>query len=589
MSEMAENELREHIDSAASTPNSTNAGQSDLKAQKDRSCPFCGQPFTSSSLGRHLDLYIKSKNPKPPDGVHDLDEIRRIRGRITRRHARASLKGSSNKEEASRRNSSGRSSNNAPNQSANNDTRITDGSPVDSPAHTRESDGSMWLNTPTWHATGVINNLPARSSSRTNNPTPTGQAQRAQNMRSDAAGNRIERPEYTNEDTWKPQEAAEVGKAAEMALREVLGSLEAAKKRAEPRQLFDDFDFCSLSFPGLCLAVLPPPPSLFSSTPFSAAHTWSLSPPGEKQFEVVNRMVNERVALIRKAQLANLPDSVVFRHHAHLQGAYEHWFLMSESDKASAWNLEILRAVVREKDQKQQIKADLELAQQRILHLEADYDRLSRCQLPREYLLHPPNTMPVPSAVMREMGSSTLADGTEYSYDADAIINKWKSDVKSTARQRPLAQSSTHHSSTPDYVETTRNALKGDMLLNGSVFGINGPMRRDVDEQHSATEQQSVVYQTPQVPGAVIDGDDDACENGHPRLDTNANGKPEDSGSLGSYINSGALTRRNNALSNFHNPHSDLLLNGNGKRSLAPAPTDGRNKGLKLYHEQPNS
>jgi hypothetical protein len=31
------------------------------KAPKDRSCPFCGQRFTSSSLGRHLDLYIKPK------------------------------------------------------------------------------------------------------------------------------------------------------------------------------------------------------------------------------------------------------------------------------------------------------------------------------------------------------------------------------------------------------------------------------------------------------------------------------------------------------------------------------------------------
>jgi hypothetical protein len=59
--------------------------QSDTKAPKDKNCPFCGQAFTSSSLGRHLDLYIRAKNPKPPDGVHLVDDIKKIRGGITRR------------------------------------------------------------------------------------------------------------------------------------------------------------------------------------------------------------------------------------------------------------------------------------------------------------------------------------------------------------------------------------------------------------------------------------------------------------------------------------------------------------------------
>lgn len=60
------------------------------KAPKDKNCPFCGQAFTSSSLGRHLDLYIKDKNPKPSDGIHNVDEIRKLRGSITRRQPRGS-------------------------------------------------------------------------------------------------------------------------------------------------------------------------------------------------------------------------------------------------------------------------------------------------------------------------------------------------------------------------------------------------------------------------------------------------------------------------------------------------------------------
>lgn len=74
----------------AATPgsNAESGGASRTPATKDRSCPFCHAPFTSSSLGRHLDLYIKEKNPKPPDEVHDVEEIRRLRGNVTRRQPR---------------------------------------------------------------------------------------------------------------------------------------------------------------------------------------------------------------------------------------------------------------------------------------------------------------------------------------------------------------------------------------------------------------------------------------------------------------------------------------------------------------------
>lgn len=73
----------------SSTPRSNTEPQ--LKAAKDKNCPFCGQAFTSSSLGRHLDLYIRAKNPKAPDGIHIVDEIRKLRGGITRRQAKGSV------------------------------------------------------------------------------------------------------------------------------------------------------------------------------------------------------------------------------------------------------------------------------------------------------------------------------------------------------------------------------------------------------------------------------------------------------------------------------------------------------------------
>ena len=243
---------------------------------------------------------------------------------------------------------------------------MMDDSPVESPTDGKEDHMRTWFKGPTWHATGVINDLPARAPSRDNNGTSSsGQAERVRQMRRDTAGNHIERPEYVPDDIWKLQESAEVGRAAEMALREVLGSLEAAKKKVEPPTLFEDFDFCSLSFPGLCLAILPPPSTLFSSTPFPAAHTWSLSPPGERQREALNRLMNERIGIVRRRAPDNLPDSVAFKYYVHLDGSYEHWQLLSEADKSAACNLEISRAFVREKEKKEQLRSDLEYAQQR--------------------------------------------------------------------------------------------------------------------------------------------------------------------------------------------------------------------------------
>lgn len=587
----------EHTSPATSTPDSHPHGdnsQRELKAAKDRACPFCNQAFTSSSLGRHLDLYIKPRNPKPPDGVHDVDEIRKMRGGITRRQPRTSLKGGSvEKDDApasaggggghTRENSlawgkgeeqeSG-SGGRAGRESGGEGKKVTERRYVDSPTAEKDSGVQTYFNAPNWQTTGVINDLPARAPSRSHNATPTtggGQAQRMQEMRRDNAGNRIERPDYVAEDMWKLQEQAEVGKAAEMALREVLGSLEAAQRKVEPRGMYDDFDFLSLSFPALCLAILPPPPALFSTTPFGQPHTWGLTPPAKEQYEAVNRMVNERSARLRDGRTENMSDAVIFKHHVHLAGAYEHWQRLPESERQAAWTLEMSRALVGERGRKDDYKRELENARQRIQHLEAEYDRLSRCQLPREYLLHPPNTLPVPQNLMREMPPShAQSAAVEAKYDADALLNKWKAVVKSTARppRHPTTYpppSSLQTYPQEIYVEKFNNPMKSDILLNGSVFGVGGPMARDdVGTRANGGGQNrddgKYQYATPQVPGTVVGAEEET-----PRS-SEADAQAEEDDSGGYAGGAGALTRTKRA-GEFCAPVNGML-NGNGKRPL---------------------
>lgn len=568
---MEEDDSKDHPETTASTPDSTAGTVNELKTSKDRSCPFCGQAFTSSSLGRHLDLYIRPRNPKPPDGVHDVHEIRKIRGSITRRQPRTSSKTAGNKDSVSRRNSSGWSSQ-AATKAVKGEKTVTDTTPVESPVITKETSMHNWsFNAPNWQATGVINDLPARAPSRAQNGTPVGQPRRMQEMRQDSNGKRIQRPEYVSDDMWKLQETAEVGRAAEMALREVLGSLEAAKKRVEPTKLFDGLDVCQLSFPGLCLALLQPPPTLFSSTPFPAAHTWSLSPPGAKQKDTLFRRLTEETTRVLSEDPNNMPESRIFGYNVHLQGAWEHWQLLTEDDRLASWNLELSRAFVREREKNQKLEMELEVSRQRARHLEAEYDRLSKCQLPRESLLRPPNTMPVSSAVMREMQSTdTKSGGLEVDYDADALINKWKTAVKATTRAgRGPPQAQPYVERSYNYIETQKNPLKADMVMNGSVFAVNGAMPREID-------QQTLTYETPQNPGAIVTEEEEADAEAEIDAEGDAEGGLEEQISHSSHVNSRALTKLRSAI---RGPSSNMIngnVNANGKRPLATTSSGGR-------------
>lgn len=190
----------------ATTPGSVAQSSTPARpsASKDRMCPYCKTSFTSSSLGRHLDLYIKEKNPKPPDGVHDVDQIRRSRGNITRRQARAS---STKREDSS--SSATKPVSLLDRQSPSISQRYINGGPRDRPiVKTR-------LNAPNWESTGVINDLPY-----------TFQEEKLDN-RKDAQRRTHNRADHVR--NKQLSEERDRGIAAELALKELLDSIKVAK------------------------------------------------------------------------------------------------------------------------------------------------------------------------------------------------------------------------------------------------------------------------------------------------------------------------------------------------------------------------
>lgn len=226
---------------------------------KNKACPFCAQPFTSSSLGRHLDLYIREKNPKPEDGVHDVAAIRKLRCGITRRQPRGSLgrEGSGTPGASAgggKRSPETDAGNKSPNAREDETRRGSDQYVASTPRAT-DTDRlgnygksiMMKLNSANWTATGVINDISAatRNDNEKQAPVQTPIQTPSQTWEVDegrgATGGVDTGGRWTSstnkhlltkqgfEQKQKMMDALDTARAAKLALREVLGSIRAAK------------------------------------------------------------------------------------------------------------------------------------------------------------------------------------------------------------------------------------------------------------------------------------------------------------------------------------------------------------------------
>lgn len=539
--------------SPSSSPRDSAPASAGPKALKDRTCPFCHQPFTSSSLGRHLDLYIKPKNPKPSDGLHLVDEIRRIRGAITRRQPKRSSRPDRERDSWRREARSEASATPAetpvasdriePARSVVKAASPTGRSVVRAPTTTKGSSNASpnFVNHASWQATGVINDIPRQTPSQDaagkdiegwiprirEIQYDSGLESRSQRTRLASDGPASSR---SRDPSARWQEQAETGRAMEMALREVLDSIVAADKQPRSLSIFDDVDFCTLSFPALCLAILPAPSTLFSTTPFPSGESWDTNPPGSRQRDGIRRLLADRINERRAVDgYDSVLHSIGFTHNSHLEIAFDYWCQMSDAERSATWTLEILRSFTRERQAHEEVKVQLAYADQRVSHLESEFERLSRCQLPREGLLRPPNTVPVSPPTMAHLRRSRTAAG-EVDFDADALIERWRGAVRSVAR--PTANPSSSALAQPHYATSAMrpsNSGSGepgtmplieDMISSGAVFGVGGPMPRPAQTVYRS-QKRIPSHETPPEHGTVmsIDGDGGVHSEGEQRED----------------------------------------------------------------------
>ena len=428
----------------ADSPASTESRDSEHEAQdssrnkipatKDRTCQYCGQEFTSSSLGRHLDQFLSKKKP---DGIHDVDEIRRLRGGITRRAARHGKEGEGDISINS--NSGG-----TPAQTF---TPVVD-------INARPPGGVRnQFNTLDWQATGVINNLPVDSPPALNSAT----------KRSFAA--------FANDGTVTNDK--DQARALELALKEVLDSIRVATARAVPRSTPFDFELESKTFPALCIELLPLPPTLDSMTPFSTSTSCPIDPPGSNDreclrtalFQQINRWKWDcvRIAQSQKyptAIYANLGEEADYLGRVasqydeiatrHLDLAYSAWASQSTDSRSHMWQIELMRAFAHEKKRNKDLETQIDNITKEANRLQMQVDYLSRCQWPREMALWPPERVRFSKVEADEVRGITVDISTDVpgeedqdrsrgsggKWDFDRIVNKWKKHVREDKTRR---------------------------------------------------------------------------------------------------------------------------------------------------------
>jgi len=435
-------------ESPASQPSNESGDEANSNAQankgpaaKDKECQFCHQHFTSSSLGRHLDQFL---NKKKPDGIHDVNEIRKLRGGITRRTARSSK----------REHEDDHSAQQSPAPQATQ-------SPANFDQILNKASGQVELNKWTWQSTGVITDP-----SVLNNGAPI-------NTSSTPSGTKRSYSTYTSDLSTT---VADNARALELSLREVLDTLRVATANASSRPLPFSFDILSQTYPSLCLALLPAPSTLFSPSPFSGPSSIPLVPPGLEQLDPLRHKITRTIEKwkwesLRRAQptTSNIADEADFLSRSaeqyletslrHLELCYSQWLTYSPELRSSLWSIELLRAFKSEQDKLHETEERMQRLQQEANQLQQQVDYLSRCQWPREMAQWPPERVTFDRRMREDLGLVNLArdkndeasgdfeEGAKKGdlagdrWDFDKIVNKWKKHVREDrARKAPQPQ-----------------------------------------------------------------------------------------------------------------------------------------------------
>lgn len=483
------------------------------QALKDKECQYCHQKFTSSSLGRHLDQFISKKKP---DGIHIVEEIKKIRAGITRRTAKGAKRNGNGQTDV--HDHSGPTS---PHSSSNITTPVFIEN--SNKATTTATANDIRFNRMGWQSTGVITEpMPQNASS---NQSPLIAATVASN---NAAGAKRSFSTYAADHlTSSSTTVNETTRALELSLREVLDAVNSASKKVAPLPQAFPFELTAQTFPALCLLLLPTPATLFQPSPFPTPTTVPLKPPGPEQLQALRTIIKVTLDQWKWDALAHVQRNSTFPEGStnvgeeaerlsetasrqteealrHLDSSFQWFMSVSAEQQYSLWSIELLRAFKTGQKKLDEANDRITRISQEAFQLQQQIEYLSKCQWPREMALWPPERNTFSSAIEKELrkGDSTtgtsLANVNSYGttivshtlggpdddrWDFDKIVNKWKRHVREDRARRgvggigggtmlpPLTES--HDNDSTPLSALRRSNTDASALHNGHGHGHN--------------------------------------------------------------------------------------------------------------------
>ena len=229
--------------------------------------------------------------------------------------------------------------------------------------------------------------------------------------------------------------------------------------QANPPSPFDS-DILCLTFPAMCLRYLSTPPTIFSTHPIATNRSWSVETPGPAQLESLQRWLENKLqnwrqgtrdVALEKEHLVKGMNGHMARHQLetqgeeeakytkHLHDAFQAWKALPEKQKQETWRVESLHAYAREQGKRKEAETRLRRVEQEAQHLRAQVDQLSKCQQPREFVLFPPKTLPLPAETAKAASETIGFDTADWDYDR--LVAKWKNRLqhdRNMAGQIPL-------------------------------------------------------------------------------------------------------------------------------------------------------
>jgi cell division protein FtsB len=95
----------------------------------------------------------------------------------------------------------------------------------------------------------------------------------------------------------------------------------------------------------------------------------------------------------------------------HLHGSFSYWMSLPPQTRAEFWRLELARAISTKSTEIKKVNDELEKTRQENAHLKHQIEQLSRCQMPREFAMCPPATIPMSKKLAIELGELGIRGG----------------------------------------------------------------------------------------------------------------------------------------------------------------------------------